>query len=88
MRRIRIDGDSTVIVDPPRGGLERGVARWLGRSNAKRIFYVSCDVATLVRDLKDMLADYNVVSAVLFNMFPRTARFETLVTLERKESQQ
>lgn len=86
MRRIRIDGDSTVIVDPPRGGLERGVARWLGRSNAKRIFYVSCDVATLVRDLKDMLAGYNVTSAVLFNMFPRTARFETLVTLERKES--
>lgn len=85
MRRIEIAEGSTVIVDPPRGGMEKGVARWLGRSKASRIFYVSCDPATLVRDLKEIGADFKVSSVSLFNMFPRTARFETLAVLENRK---
>jgi len=82
LRRIPVNPHTTVIVDPPRGGLEQGVAKWLARSRAARIFYVSCDPATLIRDLREITRTYEVASVQWFNMFPRTARFETLVVLK------
>jgi len=84
MRRIAIGRDTTVIVDPPRDGLEPRVPDWLAQSNAPRIFYVSCDPATLMRDLRIMTQTYDVASVSWVNMFPRTARFETFVTLEKR----
>jgi len=81
LRKIRIGAETTVIADPPRGGLERGVARWLAESNAARIIMVSCDPATLVRDLRELCRVYEVESVKWFDMFPRTARFETMVSL-------
>ncbi len=84
MRRIGIGGQTCVIVDPPRDGLEKGVAEWLARSRAPRIIYVSCDPATLVRDLRTMTQTYRVAGVKWVNMFPRTARFETMVVLEKK----
>lgn len=84
LKRLPIGPQTTVIVDPPRGGLEPGVAQGLARSEAARILYVSCDPATLVRDLREITRSYDVVSVQWFNMFPRTARFETLVVLKRK----
>ena len=82
--RIKIGPRTTVIVDPPRGGLEPNVPKWLAASNAPRILYVSCDPATLMRDLRVISRGYEVESVRWFNMFPRTARFETLVTLKRR----
>ncbi len=81
LRRLSAGPRTTVVVDPPRGGLEPGVAKWLARSAAGRIFYVSCDPATLMRDLREIARAYEVESVRLFDMFPRTARFETLVVL-------
>ena len=84
LRRIAIGGATCVIVDPPRGGLEKGVPEWLGRSRAPVILYVRCDPATLVRDLRPMVErGYAIESVKWLNMFPRTARFETLVALVR-----
>ena len=85
LRRLRLGTRSAVIVDPPRGGLEPGVARGLAASHAERIFYVSCDPATLTRDLRILVHSYDVESVRWFNMFPRTARFESLVVLRRKK---
>lgn len=85
MRRIGIGSQTCVIVDPPRDGLERGVAEWLARSRAPRIIYASCDPATLTRDLRTLTRGYKVEKVSWVNMFPRTARFETLVTLGRRE---
>ena len=84
LKRIRVGATTTVIVDPPRGGLEPNVPMWLVASNAPRILYVSCDPATLTRDLKTLSQAYAVESVRWFNMFPRTARFETLVSLSRR----
>lgn len=84
LRRIPIGAETTVIVDPPRGGLERGVARWLAGSRAPKVLYVSCDPATLMRDLRELSAAYEVKKVRWFDMFPRTARFETMVVLERR----
>ena len=82
LRRVSINSRTTVIVDPPRGGLEMGVAKGLAMSKAARIFYVSCDPATLMRDLREISTGYDVEDVRFFNMFPRTARFETLVILK------
>ena len=84
LRRIRITDRTTVVIDPPRGGLEPNVPQWLAESKAPRILYVSCDPATLVRDLKVLSKGYEIESVRWFNMFPRTARFETLVVLRHR----
>ena len=83
-KRIPIGERTTVIVDPPRDGLEPGVAEWLAASKAPRIIYVSCDPATLMRDLRVITRNYDVAKVQWFNMFPRTARFETMVVLDKK----
>lgn len=85
LRQIRLGDHTTVIVDPPRGGMEPNVPIWLAESRAPRIFYVSCDPATLMRDLRTICRGYEIESVRWFNMFPRTARFETLVTLRRRQ---
>ncbi len=84
MRRMPLGAHTTVIVDPPRGGLEPGVARTLAQSRVPRILCISCDPATLVRDLRELCSTYEIESVKWFNMFPRTARFETFVTLRRR----
>lgn len=81
--RIRIGDRTTVIVDPPRGGMERNVPAFLAHSRARRLFYVSCDPATLARDLQVLGKTYRIRRVRLFDLFPRTARFETLVELEK-----
>ena len=82
--RIKVGAHHTVIVDPPRGGMEPNVPGWLANRPAPRLLYVSCDPATLVRDLETLAKAYEIKKVKLFDMFPRTARFETLVVLERK----
>lgn len=84
LRKIPAGGKTCVIVDPPRGGLEPNVPKFLAGSGAPRIFYASCDPATLIRDLRTICLAYDVEKVEMFNMFPRTARFETLVSLKRR----
>lgn len=84
LSRIKVGPHHTVIVDPPRGGMEPNVPGWLANRQAKRLFYVSCDPATLVRDLSTLVKTYEIKRVKLFDMFPRTARFETLVLLEHR----
>ena len=77
---------ATVIVDPPRQGLEPEVAQALAAAKPAQIFYISCDPATLTRDLKILLpAGYALREARVFDMFPRTAHFETAVRMEKEE---
>lgn len=83
IRRLKITPETTVVVDPPRGGMEFAAVQALAKSEAQRIFYVSCDSATLMRDLKQLSRAYEVEDVKWFNMFPRTARFETLVVLKK-----
>lgn len=85
LRRIKFTDTSTVILDPPRTGLEQHVAKTIVRSRAPRVLYVSCDPATLIRDLRTLSLAFDIKSVKWFDMFPRTARFETFVTLERKK---
>lgn len=73
-----------VVVDPPRSGLGESVARRLGKLGAPQIAYVSCDPATLARDLKILLAaGYRTAQAHLLDMFPQTYHIESVFVLER-----
>lgn len=74
-----------LLLDPPRSGLEDGVIAGLLHLEPKRISYVSCDPATLARDLKALLAGdgYRLDTMSAFDIFPQTHHVETLVHLIR-----
>ena len=73
-----------VVVDPPRSGLGERVAKQLGKIGARQIVYVSCDPATLGRDLKHLLASgYNLQQAHVVDLFPQTYHLETVLHLTK-----
>ncbi len=73
-----------ILVDPPRSGLGEKTARALGRMSVSRVTYVSCDPATLARDLRVLLeSGFRVEQAHLFDLFPQTAHMETILHLSR-----
>lgn len=72
------------ILNPPRKGCDPAVLDVLTKRLPKRIVYVSCDPATLARDLSILSqAGYEVGKAYPFDMFPQTAHVETVVALQR-----
>ncbi len=72
------------VVDPPRSGLGEPVARLLASLGAPQIVYVSCDPATLARDLRPLVAaGYRVTHAHLLDLFPQTYHIESVVELKR-----
>lgn len=70
-----------VIVDPPRLGLPHRVRRALVESRPRRLTYVSCNAATLARDLKQLGPDFRIDSLTLLDMFPQTGHMEIVVQL-------
>jgi 23S rRNA (uracil1939-C5)-methyltransferase len=73
-----------VVLDPPRAGLGKVVTRSLVELGAPRVRYVSCDPATLARDLAPLLASgYRIEEAHLFDLFPQTFHIETVMLLAR-----
>jgi len=73
-----------VVIDPPRTGAGKLVTRWLVELGAPRVRYVSCDPATLARDLAPLLASgYRIEEAHLFDLFPQTFHIETVMLLAR-----
>ena len=75
-----------VVVDPPRKGLNADAIEALARFNPRRIVYVSCDPATLGRDVA-LLKErgYAVKNAMAADLFPRCAHVETVVLLSKGE---
>ena len=73
-----------VVVDPPRSGLGEEVIQGLAKLKAPRIIYVSCDPATLSRDLARLLqSGYRVQAAHLVDLFPQTYHLESVFHLVR-----
>jgi 23S rRNA (uracil1939-C5)-methyltransferase len=78
----RLRAPALVITNPPRTGMDERVAAELERRPPKRIVYISCDPATLARDLTRM-PSFRLASAVAFDLFPQTAHVETVAVLDR-----
>ncbi len=71
-----------VVVNPPRAGLHWDVTLRLTAEPVARLVYVSCDPATLARDLHRLNVNYQVTAVRAFDLFPQTAHVETVVVLE------
>ncbi len=73
-----------IVVDPPRTGLEGAICALLTDIEAPQFVYVSCDPATLARDLRVLLGGgYVIDSITLADLFPQTFHLETVVRLRR-----
>jgi len=73
-----------IVVDPPRAGLGPEITVLLGQIAAPALVYVSCDPATLARDLRALAASgYAIESVTLADLFPQTFHIETVVRLRR-----
>jgi 23S rRNA (uracil1939-C5)-methyltransferase len=78
----RLTAPELVVTNPPRVGMEPQVPAELERRRPERIVYISCDTATLARDLS-RLRGYRVGALRAFDLFPQTAHVETVAVLGR-----
>jgi 23S rRNA (uracil1939-C5)-methyltransferase len=73
-----------ILLDPPRAGLDKEICTHLGNIGAPTIIYISCDPATLARDLQSLLRfDYSVQMIHLVDLFPQTFHMETVTFINR-----
>ena len=72
---------STVLVDPPRAGLDEGTIELI--SKLENIIYISCNPQTLARDLEVLTKTHSVVEAAMYDQFPHTSHVESGVFLQR-----
>ena len=76
----------TVIVDPPRTGLDRQTIDTICSWKPQRIVYVSCDSVTLARDCKVLTQQgYHIQVLQVFDLYPQTSHVETAVMLSREQ---
>ncbi len=77
------EGLDLIVLDPPRAGSYQAVEQIL-QISPKRVLYVSCDPATLARDLAPLVSDgYEVVSSQPFDLFPQTWHIESMTLLQK-----
>ena len=79
-----LPGPDIVLANPPRVGMVAEAADLVLRSRADRIVYISCDPATLARDVARLSPGYRVAGLQAFDQFPQTAHVECVATLERR----
>lgn len=73
-----------IVADPPRSGLGKPVCELLAHVRSREIIYVSCDPATLARDLQALLlSGYRLARLTLVDLFPQTFHLETVAVLVR-----
>ena len=90
-RELQVRGlrPDVIVVDPPRKGMDEAAVRAVCSMEPKRVVYVSCDPATLARDvLRFTELDYALREATAVDMFPRTCHVESVVKLTRDGSRQ
>lgn len=72
----------TIIIDPPRKGVDRKVIQAIDSVEFKKLIYISCNIATLIRDLQRLQA-IRIKSVELFDMFARTGEYEMLAVITK-----
>lgn len=76
----------TIVVDPPRKGLDEKGIETILKLKPNKIGYVSCNPATLARDLEKLSKEYDIQSINLFDLFPWTKHIESVAVLKLKEN--
>lgn len=86
-KKIVINKDfNTLIIDPPRSGIDKIVMNYILENKPNKLIYVSCDYQTLVRDLALLKEDYNIQKMYVLDMFSFSYHLENLCVLEKKVS--
>lgn len=84
--KFRRKKNFTLLLDPPRSGMEKDTLKKVVALGAEKVIYISCAADTLGRDLKEFVATgYRVTTSQVLDMFPRTAHFEVLTVLEKHD---
>jgi 23S rRNA (uracil1939-C5)-methyltransferase len=78
-----VEGNSVVIVDPPATGLSKMILETLIENQLTHLIYVSCNPATLARDLATLKETFRIDSITPLDMFPQTAELEVVAELSR-----
>ena len=73
-----------MVVDPPRKGLDKSIIDIIVEAKLEKVVYISCDSATLARDISILSKKYLLTKCIPFDMFPQTRHVETLVCLKKK----
>lgn len=73
-----------IMVDPPRKGLDNESIENILKINPKKVVYISCNPATLIRDLAKMEEKYEILNIKPVDLFPFTSHIESVVVLDRK----
>ena len=90
-RKYEEDGvyADVIVVDPPRKGGDETLLETIVKMEPEKVVYVSCDPATLARDLKLLTAvGYTLQTAEAFDLFPRCAHVETVCLLSKRNAKQ
>jgi len=80
---LQRDRPELIVLDPPRAGAGEEACELLLRVAAPQIVYVSCEPATLARDLAALQPRYRIAALHMVDLFPQTEHLETVVVLER-----
>ena len=84
LRGRGVQRPDTIVLDPPRTGLSHEAMSGVLALEASRVVYVSCDAATLARDVKRFAeVGYRLEHIEAFDLFPNTAHIETLAVLSK-----
>lgn len=74
---------NTLLVDPPRSGMDDAMLETILSSSIEKIIYVSCNPATLARNLKVLKKNYQVLTIIPYDLFPNTPHIESITVLSR-----
>ena len=74
----------TLIIDPPRKGLDEKTREFILKKKPEKIIYVSCDPNTLIRDLKELESNYEITDFKIMDMFSNTYHVESFAVLTKK----
>ena len=87
IQKESLDKTATIIIDPPRKGVDKSLLETLVKSDVQNLIYTSCDPATLARDLAYLTKEgYQIKTIQPVDMFPQTAHVETIVLLSKLDS--
>jgi 23S rRNA (uracil1939-C5)-methyltransferase len=79
-----VPSEATIIVDPPRTGMSKEASAAIAAQKARKLIYVSCDVATFARDTRRLIdAGYALSHLEAFDLFPNTAHVEAVAVFSR-----
>lgn len=82
LKAARLQHVDTLLADPPRSGMDDRMLEAVMKVHPSKIIYISCNPATLARNLKVLKRAYHVVTVIPFDLFPNTPHVESITVLE------